>query len=70
MPPTTPPTIAPTGVDFEVTMGRLDDVELGAGTPREVETPEWSPPALGVMRKASRINGLVELAVVTLISIL
>ena len=53
-----------------VTMGRLLDEEEGAGTLREVETPSWAPPVLGVTRKASRMNWLVKLAVDTVMSIL
>jgi len=70
IPPTTPPTIAPTGVACVVTMGRLLDDEVGVGMLREVETPSWTPPVLGVMRKQSRMYGLVKLAVTTVRSIL
>lgn len=51
IPPTTPPTIGPTGVALVVTMGKLDDVEVGDGALREVSTPEVDPPAMGEMRK-------------------
>jgi len=51
-------------------MGRLLDDELGVGRLRDVETPSWVPPELGVMRKQSRMNRLVQLAVVTVMSIL
>lgn len=68
IPPTTPPTIAPTGVACVVTIGRVDCVEEGAeegaGALREVSTPETDPPE-GAMRKKSMMNRLVELAVVT-----
>lgn len=56
MPPTTPPTIAPIGVEVVVVMGTLDGVDVGVGTLREVPTPELDPPAVGVMRKKSRMN--------------
>ena len=69
IPPTTPPTIAPTGVACVVTMGRVDCVEEGAkegaGALREVSTPEMDPPAEGATRKKSMMNWLVQLAVVT-----
>jgi hypothetical protein len=70
IPPTTPPTIAPTGVACEVTIGIVVCVEDGAGALREVATPESDPPAVGVMRKKSMINGVVELHPVTVKSIL
>ena len=75
MPPTTPPTIGPTGVELVVVMGRVDDVEVGSdveageGTLREVPTPEPELPTLGVTRKKSRMYRLVELAAVTMMSI-
>ena len=50
-------------------MGRVDDVEAGEGALREVSTPELDPPGPGVMRKKSRMYGLVELAVFTMMSI-
>lgn len=57
MPPTKPPTIGPTGVEFLVAMGRVDDVEVGEDveveecTPFEAPTPELDPPGMERMWK-------------------
>ena len=70
IPPTTPPAIAPAGVDCVATIGRVDCVGVEEGAPREVSTPESYPPVKDVTRKKSTTNGVVQLAVVTVISIL
>ena len=67
IPPTTPPAIAPAGVDCVATIGRVDCVGVEEGAPREVSTPESYE---GVTRKKSTTNGVVQLAVVTVMSIL
>lgn len=61
MPPTIPPTIAPTGTEW-VTVTGTDEVAEGAMS--VVSTPEVFP-ALGVIRKKSIMNRFVSLAVVT-----
>ena len=68
IPPTTPPTIAPTGFCV-VTVGRPDDVEVEEGSLRDVITPEWEPSMVGVMRRKSTMYALVSLAAVTVMSI-
>jgi hypothetical protein len=51
IPPTTPPTIAPTGVARVAATGGLDDVEVEDGTLLEVETIELGPPGARLTKK-------------------
>lgn len=55
--------------DVIVEEGTRLDVIVEEGTLRVVLTPELLPPAAGVTRKKSRMNGSVKLAVVTVMSI-